>query len=255
MSSIIPAAPSRSAHLTVTSPGSGTPGTSDLLIALGSALMLLAWDFSGLDLWLMRHIGSAHGFAWRNSWLLSEVMHDRIRLLAWTLVAALTINIWKPLPFAAALSRPERLRWLAATLACAAAVAIVKHASTTSCPWSLAEFGGAASYVPHWAWGLYDGGPGGCFPSGHAATAFSFLTGWFALRHKAPRSARIWLAATLIAGSALGAVQVLRGAHYPSHPLWTAWICWTLGACAMRATTYLTRSAPSPMPVPIRPSP
>mgnify|MGYP003449324878 CR=1 FL=1 len=30
-------------------------------------------------------------------------------------------------------------------------------------------------------------------------------------------------------GFALGAVQQLRGAHFMSHTLWTAWICWTLG--------------------------
>ncbi len=27
----------------------------------------------------------------------------------------------------------------------------------------------------------------------------------------------------------LGVSQQLRGAHYMSHTLWTAWICWTVG--------------------------
>jgi membrane-associated PAP2 superfamily phosphatase len=33
-------------------------------------------------------------------------------------------------------------------------------------------------------------------------------------------------------GLLFGLVQTLRGAHYPSHTLWTGWICWavTLGA-------------------------
>jgi membrane-associated PAP2 superfamily phosphatase len=28
----------------------------------------------------------------------------------------------------------------------------------------------------------------------------------------------------------LGVTQLLRGAHFPSHSLWTAWVCWTLSA-------------------------
>jgi membrane-associated PAP2 superfamily phosphatase len=41
--------------------------------------------------------------------------------------------------------------------------------------------------------------------------------------------ARRWLIAALAAGLLLGLVQQLRGAHYLSHTLWTAWICWAVG--------------------------
>ena len=37
-------------------------------------------------------------------------------------------------------------------------------------------------HVSHWAWGVFDGGAGHCFPSGHAAGAFCFLSGYFLLR-------------------------------------------------------------------------
>ena len=33
-----------------------------------------------------------------------------------------------------------------------------------------------------------------------------------------------------MAGLLFGGAQTLRGAHYPSHSLWTAWLCWTLSA-------------------------
>ena len=85
-------------------------------------------------------------------------------------------------------------------------------------------------YVPHWHLFQRDGGPGRCFPSGHASTAFSFLAGWFALRRDAPRAARIWLAATIFLGLVFSGVQVMRGAHYLSHCLWTGWICWAATA-------------------------
>jgi membrane-associated PAP2 superfamily phosphatase len=111
-------------------------------------------------------------------------------------------------------------------------VPALKQLSRTSCPWDLAAFGGVASYVPHWYFGVSDGGPGHCFPSGHAASAFSFLPGWFVLRHHRPRLARWCLAGIITLGLLLGGGQLVRGAHYVSHTLWTAWICW---ACCVLA--------------------
>ena len=43
------------------------------------------------------------------------------------------------------------------------------------------------------------------------------------------RDAAWWLGAALVLGFGLGAVQQVRGAHYMSHTLWTAWLCWTIG--------------------------
>ena len=52
--------------------------------------------------------------------------------------------------------------------------------------------------------------------------------GWFWLRDRAPRAATVWLCAALLAGTALGLAQQIRGAHFMSHTLWTAWLCWTV---------------------------
>jgi len=112
---------------------------------------------------------------------------------------------------------------------------LLKLGSLTSCPWSLAEFGGTATYVSHWAFGQADGGPGRCFPAGHATAAFCFLPGWFILRRAAPVAARRWLIATLFAGAVLTMVQVVRGAHYVSHSLWTGWFCLLLGVVLVHA--------------------
>ena len=64
-------------------------------------------------------------------------------------------------------------------------------------------------------------------------SAFALLSGWFALRGSRPALARAWLLAVLLAGLAFGAAQMLRGAHYASHTLWTAWFCWLI--CALGA--------------------
>ena len=61
------------------------------------------------------------------------------------------------------------------------------------------------------------------------SAAFAYAGGYFVLRRVSPRAAAVWLGASLVAGFALGLSQQMRGAHYMSHTLWTAWICWTVG--------------------------
>jgi membrane-associated PAP2 superfamily phosphatase len=216
---------------------------SDWVVAALAFAALLAWDFSGLDLPSARLFGNAQGFAWRDHWLTSNVLHSGGRWLALVVLGAIAVNALRPLPWLATrLSRRQRWWWLLATLACALLVPAIKQLSLSSCPWELAEFGGAARYVSHWRLGLPDGGPGHCFPSGHAVSGFALFSGWFVLRDTWPRAARLWLAAVVTAGLLFGAAQLVRGAHYPSHTLWTAWFCWTL--CALAARWLPQRAAP-----------
>jgi len=200
-------------------------------LALGLAA-LLSWDASGLDLWVMRRLGDAAGFAWRDAWFTTQLVHKGGRLLSFGLVAFILLVNLRPAQLLPRLTRRERLGWLLTTLLCLAVVALIKRVSLTSCPWDLAEFGGTAHYISHWALGLSDGGGGHCFPSGHASAAFAFLCGGWALARAYPRLARAWLAAVIVLGIVYGTGQMLRGAHYPSHTMWTAWICWAVTVAA-----------------------
>ena len=202
----------------------------DLLLALLALALLLGWDASGLDLAVSRLVAGPHGFPLRDAWFTRVLLHEGGRLFGWLVLALLVVNVWRPL--IAGPTRAERAGWLLVTLACMIAVPALKRVSATSCPWDLAEFGGVAMYVSHWQFGVSDGGPGHCFPSGHAVSAFGFLAGWFALRRHRPPLARLWLIAVMTLGIACGATQLVRGAHYASHTLWTAWLCWTLCAIA-----------------------
>jgi membrane-associated PAP2 superfamily phosphatase len=172
------------------------------------------------------------------------LLHDGGRLLGWAVLAALVVNIWRP--WWNGPTPRERVAWVLVTLACLLLVPTLKRFSATSCPWDLQAFGGVANYVSHWQFGVADGGPGHCFPSGHAVAAFAFISGWFALRPHAPRAARMWLLGVLAFGALFGGAQLLRGAHYPSHTLWSAWICWT--ACALLNAVF-TRPQPARVPV------
>ena len=84
---------------------------------VGAALLLLlAWDLGGLDLPLARLYGSAQGFPWRDHWLTGGVLHGGARGLAWVAFGVLLLGLWWPLPFVRALSRRERIWWLAVIL-------------------------------------------------------------------------------------------------------------------------------------------
>lgn len=199
---------------------------ADWRIALFGLLALLVWEASGLDQGVMRYWGNGQGFAWRDAWLAREGLHDGGRMLTWLLAALMFINLRWPLwpgPDGA-----MRIRAFGGLLLGTAAVAVCKRVSHTSCPWELQAFGGLAQPVPHWLFWVADGGPGHCFPSGHAAGAFAFFGGYFMLRPYHPRLARCGLAGILLLGGLLGGAQVVRGAHYPSHVFWSAWLCWVL---------------------------
>ncbi len=217
--------------------------SSTLRWTAGSLLFLLAWDASGLDLVLAHWFGTTQGFALRDHWLFTTVLHEGARRLSWLLVVGLSLAVWWPVGVLRQLDRWQRLQLVVSILLGLALVVAIKRISSTSCPWDLAEFGGLARYVSHWRFGLVDGGGAHCFPAGHASAGFAFVGGYFVLRDRAPRAARIWLATALTAGLVLGVSQQMRGAHFMSHTLWTAWLCWTVAwACHSLVTTWRLRS-------------
>ena len=212
----------------------------DAVVTVLTLGLLLAWDAQGLDLPAAHLFGSTLGFAWRDSWWANTLLHNGGRVAAGSLLLGLVVNSLRP-PAPGTPLRAQRWRWLGVIVACVALVPALKRFSLSSCPYELIEFGGLAQYVSHWRWGVADGGPGHCFPSGHAVSAFAFLGLYFLWRQHAPRRARAMLAAVVLVGLILGLAQLARGAHYPSHTLWTAWLCWALSAAAAHT---IARPAP-----------
>lgn len=203
---------------------------SDLALALAALLLLVAWEVGGADLTVTRWFGDAAGFAWQEHPIAQRVAHDGGRWLAWGLLGLLLWDAWRP--WLGGPSRSMRLFAAAIVLLLALAVPALKQFSRTSCPWDLVEFGGGAAYVPHWLLGVADGGPGRCFPSGHAVAAFAFFALYFLWRPHRPVLARWQLTCVLALGAVYGLTQLVRGAHFVSHTLWTAWLCWCGAAMA-----------------------
>jgi membrane-associated PAP2 superfamily phosphatase len=202
----------------------------DLLITLAALAALVLWEASAWDRALAGVYGNASGFALREHWFFARGLHNGGRVLSGVALAA--VMAWAAFGNAQVMARRLRWAWFGVVLLCLIAVPAFKRFSRTSCPWDLNGFGGRFDFVPHWLPGVFDGGPGHCFPSGHAVAAFTFLPLYFQWRRSRPRTAHLLLAATLGFGLLFGWAQLARGAHFPSHTMWSAWLCWTIGAIA-----------------------
>jgi len=105
-------------------------------------------------------------------------------------------------------------------------VSLLKASSDLDCPWDLARYGGARAY--HGLLYAYAGPSAHCFPAGHASAGYAWLALFFFFAATRPA----WRWRGLAAGAGLGLVfgidQQLRGAHFLSHDLFTAMICWAV---------------------------
>lgn len=223
-----------------------------LHIAAASLLLILLWELSGADLWLMQQLGSVHGFALREQWWPRVLLHEGLRGLATIAYLYLLIGICFALPGLRTFTRAQRIEMLCGVTLSLLLVSSLKSLSLTSCPWDLAQFGGMASYVPHWLPGVSDGGPGRCFPSGHASAGFAFLS--VAAAINAPMLRRRVLITVLLFGVLCGVAQVLRGAHYPSHVLWTAWLCGVVAPLNHQLAGWLQNLREHPRVLPATPA-
>jgi membrane-associated PAP2 superfamily phosphatase len=197
---------------------------------LVAALALLALEHSGLDNAvsnLFFHAASGE-FPLRYDPLFEIVTHQWAKYVVVLIGCALIAAYGLSFTVERLHARRRLLLFLSLAMALApTAVAILKVASSRYCPYDLAEYGG---FAPHL--GLFDVAAPGldaghCFPSGHAAAGFCLLAFYFAgyaLDNRRLALAGLW--GGLGAGMLLGIARVAQGAHFLSHNLWSALVCW-----------------------------
>jgi membrane-associated PAP2 superfamily phosphatase len=225
-----------------------------MLGLLGSAIALLAlFGLTDLDRTVTRtFFDAARGvFPLTNDWWLKIVLHDAARTVSAVGALALlgvTGTAWLVPRLARAHALRQELAFVAAAaLAAAATVTVLKHFSGHGCPWALSDFGGSGPYR-HLFTGR-DGLPSldGCFPAAHPLVGYAWLCVGLVLYPASRRVAKIWTRTAFVVGTALGFVQVLRGAHFVSHVLWSAWTAWTIAiALLMLCRWYGPNTAPAP---------
>ncbi len=200
-----------------------------LLPLLLAPLIALLFETTSLDRDLIAwyYDAGTHAFPLRDDAFLQNVMHSGLKLLVIGIGIAvfgaflLTFILpqWQPYR--------RRLLWLfAGMVGGSLMVSLLKHNSGLHCPWDLAEYGG---YAPFHS--LFDRLPGGivagrCFPGGHASGGFALMAFYFAWRDTHARRARMFLLIGVVAGMLMGWAQMMRGAHFLSHNVWSAWVVW-----------------------------
>jgi membrane-associated PAP2 superfamily phosphatase len=172
---------------------------------------------------------ATHRFPLRDQAFWAAIMHTGLKYLSVAVWFALLLW-WVSLrrqPSGQPLRRAMGFT-LSVTLLAALVVASLRAISPHSCPWDLSAFGGTAEYFRFFDSVPLNPGPGRCAPSGHAASGFVWLTGYIALRNVDRTKARLALAFSLALGMLTGLTQLVRGAHFLSHVLLTAWVCFAV---------------------------
>ncbi|MDV3469313.1 phosphatase PAP2 family protein [Stenotrophomonas sp. C3(2023)] len=187
--------------------------------------------FGGGDRWLADLLFRWEGGRWalQNAWLTSTVLHKGGKWLSVaasvTLLAICLAQWWR--------GGDRRLRWTLLYLVVCVAVAtglisVLKTLLPMDCPWDLLRYGGSRGFI-----GLLQQRPAdwprtACFPAGHASAGYAWLCLYFGARLWRPRwrIAGLWIG--LGSGLLFGVAQQLRGAHFLSHDIATAALCWLL---------------------------
>lgn len=191
------------------------------------------FEFSGVDLWIQDHLYSFSNRQWlidANDPIPRLLFYTGPKILIWIIaLALLAVAIFHGrVPF---LKIPRRDISIAVlTIATAPAlVALGKSTTNTLTPAQIRRYGGDAPHVKVIERYPDNDRPvkrGRAFPAGHASGGFALLS--LAGLATTRRGRATGLAIGLVFGTTMGLYQMLKGAHYLSHTLFTAIFCWII---------------------------
>ena len=173
-----------------------------------------------LDLYLIQPYMSQHGeFPLKESWALAVLNHDYIKHIIVAIYAYVFI-VWG-LSFKFEYLKKYRKNYahfFFVSMLCTLFIGFLKSKSAYACPWDM-----TIATTTGFDWN-FSSTNGHCFPGGHASSGFALMTGYFVYLKNQPKRAYFYLNAGFILGFAMGWAQMMRGAHFLSHNLWSAWI-------------------------------
>lgn len=192
-------------------------------------LMLLLYPHTHLDTRIadLFYDAQLHRFTLKNDPFLAVWMHVRLKWLMVVIAVASLVLALLGYKLSSLQEYRKSLLWVfAGMLVSTMAVSIFKHYSVHGCPWDIALYGGTLPLLD-----LFTAPPAGteaghCFPAGHPSGGFALMAFYFAFMHSKPRFSVLMLWIGLFMGLLMGLVQMLRGAHFLSHVLWSGWIVW-----------------------------
>jgi membrane-associated PAP2 superfamily phosphatase len=199
------------------------------ILPLSLVLTGIMFEYSGFDIWWISHFYDYQTRSWpfRDHWLFETVIHEWGRYFdmgaagLWLVFFFLTFFL-KPLKT----FKKPLIYFLVSSATGPLIVGAGKHLTHIYTPWDLKIFSGTLPYIR-----LLDPVPGGmpigeAFPAGHASGGYAFFSLYILMRHLGSPHRIYGLIFALGLGLIFGIGQQVRGAHFPSHDLFTLVICW-----------------------------
>lgn len=213
-----------------------------LVPTLVYAALFLSLTYSGLDHAISKAIYHALGGTWRlrDNVVLEVGFHHfgkYASILGW--LACIWLLFRNRREGLASPRNKALLLLVIAVIATTTIASTAKGLTHMDCPWDLTIFGGTKIYVPLLQRDTVNAIPGRCFPAGQASAGYAWIALYFAALLYKPEWRWKGLAIGLAFGLLLGIAQQVRGAHFLSHDLTTAWIAWTVAAGVFAIITNL----------------
>ena len=208
-------------------------------IVMAVLLLIMACLLAGIALWTNWDVALADGafdartkvFPLRHAWVTETFNHVILKRIFTALALGfLIVVLWDlAAPRQWSVLRRLQMRVVALTAVIVpTAISLLKQYSGSHCPWDLERYGGTAPYVRLFEYLPSGLAPGHCMPAGHASSALWMISlSIFFVPHRLTRAAVV-LATLLFVGVGVGWMQQLRGAHFLTHTLWSAWIALVL---------------------------
>lgn len=194
-----------------------------IYLSLSFILLWRLFPVAGsLDLYLIQLWMSASGdFFLRQNWYLDTLNHHYVK----NILIAVYFSFLVLFLASFKLKSLYAMRWRYAyffivVILSTSLIGVLKSQSEHACPWNM-----ISPQQHSYAW-IFNKSKGHCFPGGHAATGFALMVGYFVYRTSDRKRALFYLMASLILGFLMGWAQMMRGAHFLSHNLWTGWCIW-----------------------------
>ena len=198
-----------------------------LVLAVAALVLIGVFEFTSIDLWLSDYYfdWQSHRFPLQESWVLTELNHRYLKYGIILLAFGLLIGAWRSREPAV---RRMRLFLFVAMLAVPSTVGILKHYSERPCPWDTDRYSGTLPHLKLWESLPAGAKPGQCFPGGHSSGGFGTMAFFFLWWGRSRAKAYAALAGGFTLGMVMGWGQLMRGAHFLSHNLWSAWVAWAV---------------------------
>lgn len=204
-------------------------------------MMLFIFNITELDLSIsdifFNH--ALHKWSYGESWWSVTLIH----IWGKDLIAAIFIASLLGFGLSFFVKRFETFRFVCAYIAmtifiATVIVALLKQYSNVDCPWDLQFFNGVKPYYHIFSHKPSNFVAGKCYPGGHSSGGFSLLLLYFLFLDYKKSYAYMGLGIGLTMGAIFGFGQLVRGAHFVSHDMTSAMICWLIALVLYKIFMY-----------------